>query len=76
MRETGTHRVDEHQVAAVEQPVLVVDEAVRRGVGSGSPTTTRFGPSAPMCSHSEEEPGPPLKAKVIGRAPPRASRRV
>ena len=20
-----------------------------------------------MCSHSEEEPGPPLKAKVIGR---------
>ena len=25
-----------------------------------SSVTTRLGPSAPMCSHTDEEPGPPL----------------
>ena len=28
---------------------------------------TRRGPRAPRCSHTEEEPGPPLKQKVTGR---------
>src|ERR1700690_3471531 len=31
--------------------------------------TTRRGPSSPRCSHTEEEPGPPLKEKVMGRFP-------
>ena len=29
---------------------------------------TRRGPSAPRCSQTEAEPGPPLKQKVTGRA--------
>ena len=39
------------------------------GVGllPSSGTTTRFGPSAPRCSHTDDEPGPPLKAKHTGR---------
>ena len=32
-------------------------------------TTTRLGPSAPRCSHTDDEPGPPLKAKHNGREP-------
>ena len=30
-------------------------------------STTLLGPSAPMCSQIEADPGPPLKAKVSGR---------
>jgi hypothetical protein len=30
-------------------------------------SSTFFGPSPPKCSHTAEEPGPPLKQKVIGR---------
>ena len=26
-----------------------------------------FGPNAPMCSHTDDEPGPPLNVNVIGR---------
>jgi len=40
----------------------------RAGVAS-SGTTTRLGPKAPRCSHTEAEPGPPLKAKHTGRGP-------
>ncbi len=42
------------------------------GVGAASAVTTRRGPRAPMCSQTDEEPGPPLNANVIGRraAPP------
>src|SRR5882672_7018063 len=32
-----------------------------------SPISTRRGPSAPICSHNEPAPGPPLNANVIGR---------
>ena len=32
-----------------------------------SPITTRRGPNSPMCSQTEDDPGPPLKAKVTGR---------
>ncbi len=38
------------------------------GVGASTPpTSTRRGPSSPMCSQIEAEPGPPLKTKAIGR---------
>src|SRR5262245_5553393 len=37
------------------------------GVIPSGPMTTRLGPSAPMCSHTDDEPGPPLYAKVIDR---------
>ncbi len=36
------------------------------GVPSGF-ILTRFGPKAPRCSHTEDEPGPPLKQNVMGR---------
>jgi hypothetical protein len=29
--------------------------------------TTRRGPSSPRCSHTLDDPGPPLKANVTGR---------
>ena len=29
---------------------------------------TRRGPSAPRCNHTDDEPGPPLKQNVTGRA--------
>ena len=29
---------------------------------------TRRGPSAPRCSQTDDEPGPPLKQNVTGRA--------
>ena len=29
--------------------------------------STRRGPMTPRCSHTLEDPGPPLKAKVTGR---------
>src|SRR3954447_3712772 len=32
-----------------------------------SPIRTRRGPNSPKCSQAEDEPGPPLKAKVTGR---------
>ena len=39
------------------------------GVGaSTSPTSTRRGPRSPRCSHTDAEPGPPLKTKEIGRS--------
>jgi len=64
-------RVDHHQVALVEHAEFVVHRAIRpAGVGPGSDTTTRLGPSTPMCSHSDEDPGPPLNANISGRAPP------
>src|SRR5713226_240611 len=37
------------------------------GVASASTVTTRLGPNAPMCSHTEDEPGPPLYTKDRGR---------
>src|SRR2546430_2871417 len=33
-----------------------------------SPLTTRRGPSSPRCSHTLDEPGPPLNANVTGRS--------
>ena len=33
-----------------------------------SSISTRRGPRAPKCSHTEEDPGPPLKEKVSGRS--------
>ena len=42
----------------------------RYGGGGASPSSARathFGPKAPKCSHTDDEPGPPLNAKVIGR---------
>ena len=43
------------------------------GYGAGaacswSGVTTRLGPKAPMWSQTVDDPGPPLKAKVRGRA--------
>lgn len=35
--------------------------------GALSPMTTFRRPTAPRCSQTEDEPGPPLKTKVIGR---------
>ncbi len=37
------------------------------GMRPSSGTTMRLGPSAPRCSHTDDEPGPPLKAKHSGR---------
>ena len=34
---------------------------------SASGSMTRRGPMTPMCSHSEAEPGPPLKQNRTGR---------
>ena len=39
-------------------------------VERGLSVATRIGPSDPMCSHSVEEPGPPLYRKVTGRRVP------
>ena len=70
--EAGARRVDEHEVAGVEQAVVVVDELVGRGrrvrVVGGDDAR---GPNAPMCSHTVAEPGPPLNRNVIGRVPRR-----
>jgi hypothetical protein len=30
-------------------------------------STTRRGPTTPMCNHSDDEPGPPLNTKSTGR---------
>ena len=47
------------------------------GVGAAtSPTSTRRGPSRPMCSQIDDDPGPPLKTKVIGRSVTWPSSRV
>ena len=39
------------------------------GVCVSSAVTTRFGPNAPMCSQTVDEPGPPLNRNMIGREP-------
>ena len=51
----------------------------RYGGGCGavtSPRSTRRGPSRPMCSQIDEEPGPPLNTNVIGRVVTSPSSRV
>src|SRR3990167_1941042 len=37
------------------------------GISPSSVRRTRRGPSTPMCSHTDDEPGPPLNENVIGR---------
>ena len=42
----------------------------RPGTGNGSPcgpSSTRRGPKAPRWSHTEDDPGPPLKENTTGR---------
>jgi hypothetical protein len=41
-----------------------------------SPATTRRGPSSPRCSHTLDDPGPPLNANVTGRCVASAPSRV
>ena len=44
--------------------------SMRYGAGGMNPSgcsTTRRGPSAPMCNQIDADPGPPLKANVSGR---------
>ncbi len=58
----GAHRVNEHHVGLVEEAFGVIHELVRRRRGklAVGVVATRRGPNAPMCSHIEAEPGPPL----------------
>ena len=62
-------RINKHQVAFVQQRVWVVlhPDKAQESMNPSGCNTTRRGPSAPMCSQIEAEPGPPLKAKVSGR---------
>jgi hypothetical protein len=73
--EAGADRIDEDDVGDIEQAVgIVEDREWRRAVVAGvRGIATRFGPKAPMCSHKEPEPGPPLNRKVIGRFGSRGS---
>ena len=66
----GADGVDEHEVGVVEPGVLVVDQLVGRRAASAPSARifTRFGPSAPRCSHTDDEPGPPLNENISGRA--------
>ena len=65
----GPHRIDEHQVGLV-QPRRArcrpADTAAPACVPS-SFIATRLGPSAPRCSQTDDEPGPPLNEIVSGR---------
>ena len=64
----GRDRVDEDQVRLDEQGLRVLGDGVRRreqGTRVAHEHTPR--PHDPRCSHTLEDPGPPLKAKVTGR---------
>src|SRR5687767_9246799 len=37
------------------------------GIVPSSLTATRFGPTAPRCSQTDDDPGPPLNTKHTGR---------
>ena len=66
--ETGGDRIDKDEIGVPERRLVVIDNLVR-GVGAVPSVgrLTRLGPSAPMCSQTDEEPGPPLKENVSGR---------
>ncbi len=59
--ESGSRSVNEHQVARIQQTVLVVHNLVwRRWIMLGVRGHTRRGPNDPMWSHIVDDPGPPL----------------
>lgn len=59
--EAGARSIDKDEIGRIQQGIVVIDELIRRGrVWLSSAVTTRFGPNAPICSHSVAEPGPPL----------------
>lgn len=60
------------QIRTVHEPLGKARQARHLPYGGGpakpsSRNFTRLGPSRPMWSHTEDEPGPPLKEKVSGR---------
>ena len=62
--EAGADGVDKHEVALIEQGIRIVCDAIRSGRHETfGCSTTCLGPTEPMCSQTEAEPGPPLKAK-------------
>ena len=60
--EAGIGRVDEHEIGAIEQRVLVIDQIERRVAASARHRRpdTRIGPKEPIRSQIVELPGPPL----------------
>src|SRR4029453_15236021 len=66
----GGDRIDEDGVRVVHPRRLVAHQPPG---GGGLPPSSwsggRRGAIAPMCSHTADEPGPPLKQKVRGRWP-------
>ena len=73
----GGDRVDEDQVRDVQDRVFVVHQLIRRRRRiAGGCSRTRLGPSVPRCSQTDDDPGPPLKAYVMGRRADRSRRRA
>ena len=64
--ETGS--INTRSVSSNQLESLSTSEYGAGGPSPRSVSFTRRGPSAPRCSHTDAAPGPPLKAKVTGRA--------
>jgi len=59
-------QVHNDEVCLAQQSVLVVDEV--EGRGSRLLGSTEVDDTRPICNHTDEDPGPPLKTNVNGLA--------
>src|SRR5208282_419395 len=67
LKPVPTGSIKTRSLLSSRQFSLSVTEYGAGAVGSALAVTTRRGPKAPMCSQIDEDPGPPLYTKAIGR---------
>ena len=64
----GADWVHEDQIGELQPGGFIVHQLLRRGQGRAAAGQSRaLGPMPPMCSQTDESPGPPLKANRRGR---------